>query len=81
MALTRSNRFGAAAAAGDIIPDAPATSLNLTLKGVRSVADSTSGESPDQVSIAIIQTPDGRALTYQPGDTIIDGVTLDRVSA
>ena len=79
MALTRSNRFGAASAAGDIIPDAPATSLNLTLKGVRSVAEGTSDESPDLVSIAIIQTPDGRALTYRPDDTIIDGVTLDRV--
>jgi general secretion pathway protein C len=79
MALTRSNRFGAAAAAGDIIPDAPATSLNLTLKGVRSVAAGTRDTGPEQVSIAIIQTPDGRALTYHPGDTIIEGVTLDRV--
>lgn len=79
MALTRSNRFGAATAAEDIIPDAPATSLNLTLKGVRSVAEGTSDENPNLVSIAIIQTPDGRALTYRPGDTIIEGVTLDRV--
>jgi len=79
MALTRSNRFGAAAAVGDIIPDAPATSLNLTLKGVRSVAASTNDAIPAQVSIAIIQTPDGRALTYHPGKTIIEGVTLDRV--
>ncbi|WP_340691549.1 type II secretion system protein N [Hyphomonas sp.] len=79
MILTRSNRFGRAAAVGDIIPDAPATSLNLTLKGVRSVAEGTSEASPGQFSIAIIQTPDGRALTYHPGDTIIEGVTLDRV--
>lgn len=79
MILTRSNRFGTAAAVGDIIPDAPATSLNLTLKGVRSVAESTSEAGSDPLSIAIIQTPDGRALTYHPGDTIIEGVTLDRV--
>lgn len=79
MVLTRSNRFAAAAAVGDIIPDAPATSLNLTLKGVRSVAPGSSDTRPEQVSIAIIQTPDGRALTYHPGDTIIEGVILDRV--
>ncbi len=79
MVLTRSNRFGAAAPAGDIIPDAPATSLNLTLKGVRSVAGGTRDSGPEQVSIAIIQTPDGRALTYHPDDTIIEGVTLDRI--
>jgi|GEM_PF-320496 type II secretion system protein C len=79
MVLTRSNRFGALAAAGNIIPDAPATSLNLTLKGVRFVAAGSSDARPEQGSIAIIETPDGRALTYQPGDTIIEGVTLDRV--
>ena len=79
MLLTRSNRFGTGAPGGDIIPDAPATSLNLTLKGVRSVATGTREPASQQVSIAVIQTPDGRALTYHAGDTIIEGVTLDRV--
>jgi len=77
--LTRSSRFGAQAPGGDIIPDAPATSLNLTLKGVRSVAAGTRESTPRQVPTAIILTPDGRALTYHPGDSIIEGVTLDHV--
>ncbi|MEQ9437363.1 type II secretion system protein N [Hyphomonas sp.] len=77
--LTRSSRFGTQAPGGDIIPDAPATSLNLTLKGVRSVASDTREPTSRQVPTAIILTPDGRALTYHPGDAIIEGVTLDRV--
>ncbi|MEH6695663.1 MAG: type II secretion system protein N [Hyphomonas sp.] len=79
VALTRSNRFGAPATLVDVLPDAPATSLNLSLRGVRAVAAEAGEANPLQVSIAIIKTPDGRALTYNPGDTIIDGVTLDRV--
>lgn len=77
--LTRSNRFGTGAPGGDIIPDAPATSLNLALKGVRSVATDQRDPNPLAISIAVILTPDGRALTYHAGDTIIEGVTLDRV--
>lgn len=79
MLLARSNRFATGGGGGDIIPDAPATSLNLTLKGVRSVATGTRESDPLQGSIAVILTPDGRALTYKAGDTIIEGVTLDRV--
>jgi general secretion pathway protein C len=79
MTLTRASRFGAAAAGGTVLPDAPATSLNLSLKGVRAVSGDTNSTTAGKASIAIIQTPDNRSLTYHPGDTIIDGVTLDRV--
>lgn len=77
-ALTRANRFGATATGVDLLPNAPATSLNLSLKGVRALAANNDGVASDE-AIAIIQTPDNKALTYHPGDTIIDGVTLDRV--
>ncbi|MGA1344246.1 MAG: type II secretion system protein N [Hyphomonas sp.] len=79
MSLARSNRFGSGAAGAPVIPNAPETRLNLKLKGVRAVPDTArSGDTAD-TSIAIIQTPDQSALTYRPGDLIIEGVTLERI--
>lgn len=79
MILSRANYFGAAPAGPSVIPDAPETSLNLHLKGVRAIPESRRSDQPSETSIAIIQTPDNKALTYRRGDTIIDGVTLDRI--
>ncbi|KCZ94309.1 type II secretion system protein N [Hyphomonas johnsonii] len=81
MALTRGSKFGASSETAAIIPDAPATSLNLKLKGVRSVSTNAGDNAAADAPIAIIQTPDNQARTYHPGDTIIDGVSLDRVLA
>lgn len=71
--LTRANPF-AASAQGPLedIPDAPVTSLNLTLKGVRA-------SEIDSLSSAIIVTPDNESDVYAPGDEIIDRVILERV--
>jgi general secretion pathway protein C len=71
--LTRANPF-AASAQGPLedIPDAPVTSLNLTLKGVRA-------SEIDSLSSAIIVTPDNQSAVYTPGDEIIDRVILERV--
>ena len=79
MSLARANHFGAAAASSPVIPSAPETSLNLRLKGVRAIPDSAQSDRMADSSIAIIQTPDHAALTYRRGDTIIEGVTLDRI--
>lgn len=74
--LTRETRFGDNGARVDIMPDAPVTTLNLRLKGVRSVA---SGTDEENNAIAIILTPDNRSSKYGIGDTIIEGVTLQKV--
>lgn len=79
MSLARSNRFGSGTADAPVMPNAPETRLNLKLKGVRAVPETArSGDTAD-TSIAIIQTPDQSALTYRPGDLIIEGVTLERI--
>lgn len=53
------------------VPDAPETKLNLVLKGVRAMDDGGGA--------AMIRTPDNRTRIYRPGDTILEGVLLDRV--
>ena len=71
--LTRANPFAARAqSAGEDIPDAPVTSLNLTLKGVRS-------SDIESLSSAIIITPDNESDVFRPGDEIIERVVLERV--
>lgn len=50
----------------------PKTELNLTLKGVRAEDDERAG-------MAIISVSGGPAKTYQAGDEVLEGVTLDRV--
>lgn len=71
--LTRANPFTASLQGPlEDIPDAPVTSLNLTLKGVRA-------SEIDSLSSAIIVTPDNQSDVYAPGDEIIDRVILERV--
>jgi general secretion pathway protein C len=64
--------FRRSAAIGDAGPveavDAPATTLNLLLVGVRSEGDG--------VGVAIIQTPDNQQRRYVVGDAVLDGATL-----
>ena len=79
MSLARANHFGTAIASSPVIPNAPETSLNLRLKGVRAIPDALQSDQMANSPIAIIQTPDQSALTYRMGDMIIDGVTLDRI--
>jgi len=79
MSLARSNRFAAGAAGAPVIPNAPETRLNLKLKGVRAIPETVRSGDTSDTSIAIIQTPDQSALTYRPGDLIIEGVTLERI--
>jgi len=79
ISLARSNHFGAAASSSPVIPSAPETNLNLQLKGVRAIPDAADSGGRADSSIAIIQAPDQSAMTYRTGDTIIDGVTLDRI--
>jgi len=62
------NRGGEVA---DIVQDAPETKLNLVLKGVRASADGT--------GVAMIVMPNNRLSIFAPGETILDGVVLDRV--
>tara|TARA_R110002020_G_scaffold223900_1_gene433238 strand:- start:100679 stop:101575 length:897 start_codon:yes stop_codon:yes gene_type:complete len=80
--LTRVNHFQRSVTTGSgnaLVPSAPQTTLNLKLKGVRSVTiDSDSGGTA-ATAVAIIQMSDKQARSFAPGDTIIDGVTLDRV--
>jgi general secretion pathway protein C len=70
--LIHENPFGAASAVIADLPDAPETSLNLKLRGVRASSEEAGG-------IALITTPDNRTAAYAPGETILDGVTLHRI--
>lgn len=73
--LIQDNPFSAAVIADTAeIPDAPVTSLNLILKGVRASDNKV-------VSSAIIVTPDNEANAYKPGDEILDRVVLENVLA
>jgi general secretion pathway protein C len=80
--LTRVNYFKRAdgsASGTALVPSAPPTTLNLKLKGVRSVTGESGANGTDAAAIAIIQMSDKQARSFGPGDTIVDGVTLDRV--
>lgn len=80
--LTRVNYFKRAdgsASGSALVPSAPPTTLNLKLKGVRSVTGESGANGTDAAAIAIIQMSDKQARSFGPGDTIVDGVTLDRV--
>ncbi|MEN8876129.1 MULTISPECIES: type II secretion system protein N [unclassified Hyphomonas] len=70
--LLHENPFGAASALVADIPDAPETSLNLKLRGVRASSEEAGG-------IALITTPDNRTAAYSPGEAILEGVTLHRI--
>ena len=69
--LVTRNPFAEGAAPVADVPDAPETRLNLVLKGVRASAEGT--------GVAMIVMPDNRLRSFAPGDTILDGVVLDRV--
>lgn len=76
-ALTRLNPFARDQAGqpdGPAAENAPETALDLALYGVR--ADARSG-----AGAAIIRLPDGRQQAFSRGDSVVDGVTLDRVLA
>ncbi|KCZ50450.1 type II secretion system protein N [Hyphomonas pacifica] len=70
--LMRENPFGSGMTNIADIPDAPETSLNLKLRGVRASTKEDDG-------IALITTPDNRTSAYTPGDAILDGVVLHRI--
>ena len=69
--LVTSNPFSRVAEPVADVPDAPETKLNLLLKGVRASADGT--------GVAMIVLPNNRLSIFAPGETIIEGVVLDRV--
>ncbi len=70
--LFRANPFVDAGFASEIMPDAPETTLNLKLVGLRAATG-------DALGAAMIVTPDNRQSLYAPGDEILDNVYLDRV--
>ncbi len=72
--LTTTNPFGAEVVAEVVIPDAPETTLNLKLRGLRMTGENGAG-------VAMIVLPDNRTQTFRVGDAILDDVTLERVFA
>jgi len=71
--LWRSNPYSRGLERPAEIEDAPETSLNLTLNGVR--ADGTGA------GVAYLKLPDNRTITARAGDDILEGVTLANVYA
>lgn len=69
--LVTRNPFARGAEPVADVPDAPETKLNLVLKGVRASANGT--------GVAMIVMPNNRLHIFAPGETILDGVVLDRV--
>ena len=69
--LTTFDPFNRDGVVADVVQDAPETKLNLVLKGVRASADGT--------GVAMIVMPNNRLSIFAPGETILDGVVLDRV--
>lgn len=69
--LVTQNPFAEGVEPAADVPEAPETKLNLVLKGVRASADGT--------GVAMIVMPNNRLHMFAPGDTILDGVALDRV--
>lgn len=70
--LTRENPFGSDPVTMAEIPDAPETSLNLRLRGLRASTEENDG-------VALITGPDNRTAAYGPGDDILDGVILHKI--
>ena len=70
--LFRENPFAERAISVSDIPDAPQTTLNLELIGMRAATVDSEGA-------AIIVTPDHKQHLFSPGDKILDDVYLDRV--
>ena len=70
--LEQYNPFAAQSGSIADVPEAPETSLNLKLKGVRA-------SGPDGTGVAMILTPDNRMNAFTPGDVVLDGVSLDRI--
>lgn len=72
--LTRINAFaGRVAAPSDAVAeDAPETSLDLVLKGIRAVTG-------DGEATATIVTPDNRQSLFREGDEILRGVVISRI--
>jgi len=72
--LIHENPFGSGTTIIADMPDAPETSLNLRLRGVRASSEEAGG-------IAWITTPNNETAAYKPGEVILDGVTLHRIYA
>ena len=70
--LFRDNPFAESAEAVMDVPDAPETTLNLKLIGMRAATVNIEG-------VAIIVTPDSRQSLYSPGEKILDNVYLESV--
>lgn len=71
--LMRSNPFSQSDIDEPVIVDAPETTLNLKLVGLRMSTEG--GES----SNATIRTPNGMAQNFKVGDELLAGVTLERI--
>ena len=71
--LVRSNPFSQTEVDEPIVEDAPETTLNLKLVGLRM---STEG---GDASNATIRTPNGMAMNFKVGDELLAGVTLERI--
>ena len=56
----------------EVIPDAPETTLNLSLSGLLMSSNAEGGS-------AIIRTANGANISFSPGETIMPGVTLERI--
>lgn len=69
--LVTTNPFSRVAEPVEDVQEAPETKLNLVLKGVRASADGT--------GVAMIVMPNNRLSIFAPGETILEGVVLDRV--
>ena len=69
--LVTTNPFSRVAEPVADIEEAPETKLNLVLKGVRASADGT--------GVAMIVMPNNRLSIFAPGETVLEGVVLDRV--
>ncbi|WP_375209863.1 type II secretion system protein N [Hyphomonas jannaschiana] len=69
--LVTTNPFARVAETVEDVQEAPETKLNLVLKGVRASADGT--------GVAMIVMPNNRLSIFAPGETILEGVVLDRV--
>lgn len=69
--LVSRNPFGQAASTESVSPAAPETKLNLVLKGVRASGDGT--------GVAVIIMPNNRLQMFSAGESILDGVVLEKV--
>lgn len=69
--LISTDPFSRSSLVAEQVQAVPTTKLNFQLKGVRASANGT--------GVAMIVMPNNRLSTFAPGETILDGVVLDRI--